>query len=568
MKQNDIELLREETKQLRVLYVEDDEITRMQFNPLFEMLFKELTTAVDGIDALEKYETTEYDLVITDINMPRMDGIELSKKIREIKPAQKIIIVSAHDTSDFLLAAIGSNVDSFILKPIETEQLYASLYKVAFAIKSERIHTNYYKMLEENVAKKTKLLAQQVVTDDLTGLPNRKALMQYLEQEGKCICALLNIDNFKMINVAYGYKHGDVFIKCTANFLREATLPYPFIKLYYLGVDEFALVFEKSELSKVYEFIMNLSQQIGSSLMCVDPFTIKTSASIAITMEGKDFLRNAHIALREARMRGRSRIEVYHHESPTELMQIKIKNVLPLLKQAVDKKRIIPYFQPIVDVRTQEILKYEALARMIDDKGAVFPPANFIDVAELTGMIPEITRLMIDQTLKILQNNHFHVSLNISESDLNDSGFIDFMMEKVSRYDIDPSRVVLEVLENVSVDAVTNSIEQIEKLQKRGFKISIDDFGTQNSNFGRVHGMNVDFIKIDGSFIRDIDTNPKSYSVVKSITEFAHSIDAKVIAEFVHSKNVFDIVSELGIEYAQGHYIAEAKDIVEMYGRG
>ncbi len=172
-------------------------------------------------------------------------------------------------------------------------------------------------------------------------------------------------------------------------------------------------------------------------------------------------------------------------------------------------------------------------------------------------MIPDITRIMIDKSFKAFANNAYEFSINISEFDLNDGYLRKYFQEKLQQYNIDASRVVIEVLEGISAIGAKNSLEQLLELKADGFAIAIDDFGVQNSNFERVHSMQVDFIKIDGSFIKNIYKDPKSYNVVKTITDFGKSIGAKIIAEYVHSKEVQDIVVALGIDYSQGYYFSE-----------
>jgi EAL domain-containing protein (putative c-di-GMP-specific phosphodiesterase class I) len=172
-------------------------------------------------------------------------------------------------------------------------------------------------------------------------------------------------------------------------------------------------------------------------------------------------------------------------------------------------------------------------------------------------MLPDITRIMIDKSFQAFHDNMYQFSINISEFDLNDGYLRTYLFDKCKEYEINSSRVVLEVLEGVSVIGAKNALEQLMELKEDGFIIAIDDFGVQNSNFERVHAMNVDYIKIDGSFIKDIDKDTKSYNVVKMINEFGKSIDAKIIAEYVHSKEVQEIVTALGIEYSQGYYFAK-----------
>ncbi len=150
-------------------------------------------------------------------------------------------------------------------------------------------------------------------------------------------------------------------------------------------------------------------------------------------------------------------------------------------------------------------------------------------------------------------------SINIADYDLREGFLIPFLEQKISRYGINPQNVILEILESISVQDTKEAIEQIGELKKMGFRLAIDDFGTESSNFSRLLDLDVDFIKVDGSFIKRLDSDKNSQKITESIVSFAKSIGAEVIAEFVHSKEVYEKVKEYGIDYAQGYYIGEPK---------
>ena len=548
--------LKDLTKKLSVLYVEDEKESREQISDIFSLLFESLDTAFDGEDALEKYNMKEYDIVITDINMPRMNGIELTKRIKTLHPAQNIIIISAHNDSDYLLQAINLGVDNFIIKPVQMQQLTQVLTKVANLIYSQKITQRYHEELEKELEEKTAKLSKQLITDELTGLLNRNALVNLSNKRHTIrTMMLLSIDNFDNINIAYGYDNGDILLKEVANFLKLKVEKET--KLYRVNSNEFAIVsFEKS-LEEMRKFAQKLQEDVLQHKITFNELTIKISITIAITEGEGCLLKNAHIALKEAQQIGKNRINIYSKNSPLELLQLKIQEYMPKLRKIIAKKYIVPYFQPIINNKTSQIEKYECLARIVDDDGDVQTPLNFIDIAEMTGMIPDITRIMIDKSFQVFQNNSYEFSINISEYDLNDGYLASYLQEKLLQYNIDASRVVLEVLEGISAIGAKNSLEQLMNLKDKGFAIAIDDFGVQNSNFERVHAMQVDFIKIDGSFIKNISNNEKSYTVAKTISEFGKSIGAKIIAEYVHSKEVQDIVLELGIDYSQGYYFSK-----------
>jgi len=543
------------TKNLNILYVEDEENSREQLCEIFHLLFNSTDTAFDGEDAFEKFNQKEYDILITDINMPRMGGLELIRKVKIENPQQNIIIISAHNNPHYLIEAIDLGVDNFIMKPLRIEQLNHALEKVAHIIYSHKLMERYSQNLEEEVEEKTARLAHQYITDELTGLLNRNALLKKFNHNEDKIMLLMSIDNFDNINITYGYERGDIVLQEIAKILLSH-IPNN-SKLYRISSNEFALVSSAYDMQTMQSFAKQIQSRILEHEILIEEFTIKVSVTIALAEGNKNLLKNANIALKEAQKLGHNRINTYHKNSSIELLQFRIQEYMPKLRRIIANKYIVPYFQPIINNQTGKIEKYECLARILDDNNQVQSPLEFLDIAELTGMLPELTRIMIDKSFKVFQNHSYEFSINISEYDLNDGYLREYLAKKLKQYNIKASQVVLEVLEGISAIGAKNGLEQLLNLKEDGFSIAIDDFGVQHSNFERVHLMQVDYLKIDGSFIKNIHTDTKSYHVAKTISSFGKSIGAKVIAEYVHCQEVQDVILELGIDYSQGFYFSE-----------
>lgn len=548
--------LNKQMKNFTLLFVEDDEESRVQLTQLFSIFFKEITTAIDGQDGWKKYQDGTYDVVVTDINMPRMNGIKLSEKIKKHNSEQKIIIISAYDTSEYLVPAIQLGVDGFIMKPVEREQMMDVFQKIGFAIQTEMIAKNYYKALESEVKNKTLELQTLAVTDELTGLFNRTKFNQALREEDEKLLYLVNIDNFDNINISYGYHNGDIILKKIAQFFQQ-NIP-PFALLFRLGHDEFAIISPRSDLTETQAYAQQLKEKIAACPIEHEGITIRFTATIAIAQGASDLLKNAHIALKETRQLGRNRIHAYQNNSSFEAYQKEIQRHIPILFDAINGDNIVPYYQPIINNTTQRIEKYEALARIILEN-EVIRPDYFIKAAELSGMLPIITRIMIEKSFYYFKDQPYEFSINIGEQDLNESYLVEFLTKTTQKYQINPNRVVIEVLEGISAFATEQNLNQLNEIKSLGFQLAIDDFGTQNSNFERVHRLDVDYIKIDGSFIKNMDSDINSYKIAQNITSFAKSMGAKVIAEFVHNESIYNKVMELGIDYTQGYYTGEPK---------
>ena len=223
---------------------------------------------------------------------------------------------------------------------------------------------------------------------------------------------------------------------------------------------------------------------------------------------------------------------------------------------ALKSGRVVPYYQPILNNESGAIEKYETLVRLVDNQGNVILPGIFLDAARESGLMNNITMAVINKSFADFRDCDFEFSINISEECLQDRRIINYLLNRCERYEIPMNRVLLEVLEGINTSQ-GKVLEHIRELHSKGFKIAIDDFGAANSNFGRLIDLKAEYIKIDGNFVRNIDTDERSYKIVDSIAKFAKSIDAKSIAEFVHSEKVYRIVCELGVDYSQGFLFGE-----------
>ena len=228
------------------------------------------------------------------------------------------------------------------------------------------------------------------------------------------------------------------------------------------------------------------------------------------------------------------------------------------LHNALNEDNIIPFFQGILDNKTKKISKFECLAR-IRIGSEIITPYQFLEPAKLSGLLPEITKVMIDKSFKVMQMNDYTFSINITEDDLSRKYLLKYITQKSTEYHISPSRVILEILEGISANAKQSHLQQLKELKNAGYSIAIDDFGTEYSNFERVLDLEIDFLKIDAKYIKDIDTNKKSYEITRAIAFFAHNANIPCIAEFVHNQAVQDIVEELDIEYSQGYLYSQPK---------
>ena len=256
---------------------------------------------------------------------------------------------------------------------------------------------------------------------------------------------------------------------------------------------------------------------------------------------------------------------MYYREKSLDSNFIKFNSLLYEAIYKEDGVKLIPYFQGIHDNKTNEIYKYEALARL-QGENEIYSPYFFIRVAQSSGFIHAITKIMIEKSFKYLATlpQHIELSINITEHDLATKQLKEILIESLQKYNLKAERITLEILEGITSNGTKNNIKQLNKLKELGFKLAIDDFGVEYSNFERLTEIDIDFIKIDGKYIKSIDKNPKSLQITKAICNFAHAMDIKVIAEFVEDESIQEIISQLGIEYSQGYHFSKPQPTITL----
>jgi PAS domain S-box-containing protein/diguanylate cyclase (GGDEF)-like protein len=402
--------------------------------------------------------------------------------------------------------------------------------------------------------KKTqKQIEDMAYKDSLTGLCNKTHLEQLLKTDKEKTLLLLNVNNFSYINTAYGFEVGDQLLIKLANILKNNFNTNSTCRI---NSDEFALLFYedidiKHTTSDIQDYFYNKE-------IVIDNITLNVSFTYGAA-HGKDkLLRNCALALKQAKESGKNNLYIFNQDADSIGHSQRESFIASnnILHNALNEGRVIPYFQGIRNNTTKEIIKYEVLAR-IENDGEIISPYIFLEPARLSGLLPEITKAMIDKSFEFMASNNNTFSINITEDDLSKNYLLEYLNDKELEYGIESSRVILEILEGVSANGKKNHVRQLTQLKDRGYSIAIDDFGSEYSNFERVLDLDIDFLKIDAKYIKDIHKNSKSYEVTRAIVFFAKNANIPCIAEFVHSAEVQRIVEDLGIEYSQGFHFSE-----------
>ena len=402
---------------------------------------------------------------------------------------------------------------------------------------------------------KTEELEKTLRTDIITNEGTRFKLIEDIKKSNVPFLALLDINSFGEINDFYGHSVGDEVLKIVVKNIKKV-IPSSY-NLYRIYSDEFAILADNENKERFIEIVKFVNEFISSRPLEINKKELYIQLSYSISFEDKDNIKKtANIIKRYAKKNK----DIFIYDKDLGLEEVYEKNILWTLnlKKAFVNDNIIPYFQPIYNLQTNRIEKYESLVRLRDEDGKIISPFYFLDIAKKSKQYVKLTKKMIIKTFDYFKDKDYECSINLSLEDIKRVDISSFILEKLKEYGIAP-KVVFEIVESEGIDNFELINKFIDEVKKLGCKIAIDDFGTGYSNFNYLMKLNADYIKIDGSLIKDIVTNKNSQEIVKIIIDFSKKQGFKTIAEFVSSKEIFDKVKEFGIDYVQGYFIGEPK---------
>lgn len=392
--------------------------------------------------------------------------------------------------------------------------------------------------------------------ENVLDLPGRKMLFESVEQCLDPHLAILNICGFRDINTLHGQAFGDSVLQHLCFKIKTALTQC--FQLFYLQGDEFALLCCET-LS--YDDFLQKCDTLLTRLN--DEGLIIAGKHYAITLRmgianGNDYTYNrAEIALEEARKSHKALVVYDDNEGFSKKLQGDIA-WNETLRDALVHNRFTVFLQEIVPLNdTAERKKYEVLIRLIDRNGTIIAPFHFLDLAKRMHVYHQLTRFVIQEAIQAALELHCDVSINLAKEDILNVEIASFLLSTLHHYPMLKKRITIELLESEGIENSPEVKAFLQTARAEGCLLAIDDFGSGYSNFEYLLQLQVDFIKIDGSLIKNIDTDSNAYETVKAIVTFAKSLGIQVVAEFVHKHEVLTRVKELGIDFAQGYYLHE-----------
>ncbi|MES9942496.1 MAG: EAL domain-containing protein [Candidatus Thiodiazotropha sp. 6PLUC1] len=411
-------------------------------------------------------------------------------------------------------------------------------------------------------------LEYQANHDDLTGLFNRRAfevglqkILDDLRTGGQAKCLLyIDLDQFKLVNDTCGHSAGDKLLQEITAIMRQS-MSNGFLAR--LGGDEFGLILEGDE-EQAYRQATKLIDAIHAHQYSYEGHHFQLGASVGM-VNITDALRNidelliaADQACYAAKDRGRNRIEIYRDND--EYFRAQRAQFLSVeeINNALREQRFVLYYQRIVPLQKGLPEHAEILLRMRDNQGQILTPDRFIPAAERFNLMPEIDRWVISNTcrhLKEIKGGQFQdtcFAINLSGLSLSSDDLAEFVISQFDEYQIDPKCISFEITETATMDRLDKAKYFIRMMRNLGVKVALDDFGTGLSSFAYLRELEVDFLKIDALFVRNLDSDERDLAVVRSIMEVAKVHGMQTIAEFVHNMAISKILEEVGVDYAQG----------------
>jgi diguanylate cyclase (GGDEF)-like protein len=592
----------------RLLIVDDVADNRAILTRRFQRRGFEIVEADCGAEALRLIGEQTFDCVLLDVMMPGMDGTEALRRIREKFAASllPVIMVTAKSQSEDVVEALKLGANDYVTKPVDFSVALARVNSQIDRRRAELelLETNKSLLSEKSdlqqriVERSAKLLqakveieqavARRTASEDritylahhdmLTGLPNRfafdgklKASQQFAEESHSQISLLfIDLDGFKNVNDTLGHGIGDKLLKQVADRLREVAGEKDFCAR--LGGDEFAIIHvSKDALNTAVQLAEKIIATLsGAHDLDASQVFIGASVGIATLSAGdKDtsvLLRRADLAMYRAKAEGRGTYRVFEPEMAV-LAELRRKFETDM-REATENGAFELYYQPIVDLKSGKVMGLEALMRWSHGTRGSVSPAEFIPLAEETGLIVQLGEWAIRRACADAAKwpGNLRVAVNLSPVQFRDTNLPTVVVDALSSSGLPANRLELEITEGVMLGNNMQNVLTLEKLRDLGVRISIDDFGTGFSGLGYLRAFPFDKVKLDQSFVREMDSNLESMAIIRASIGLGSNLGMCITAEGVESLDQCDELLKEGCTEVQGFLFGQARPNSDVVG--
>ena len=453
-------------------------------------------------------------------------------------------------------------------------------------IKNERGHSIGTVIVFRDVTGRRKMehqLTYQATHDELTGLMNRTTFKARLEHGLSVISRhgheytllYIDLDQFKVINDTCGHGAGDELLQRLSGVLKLAVRDTD--SLSRLGGDEFGILLEQCGEERALDVAKSLLQAVNSFKFDWEGnrFDIGCSIGLVPVVESsslEELMSTADMACYMAKENGRNRIHVFEPDDSELANRHGEMQWISVIQKAMDEHRIKLFVQPIVSLSSEETSHYEVLIRMEDEAGDLIPPGVFIPAAERYNLMPAVDRMVIQKLCRFYSKHKLgtlpstpHFAINLSGNTFTDSAISSYIEKQLQRYEVPAHCITFEVTETAAISHLGVAVDLISSLKQLGCKFSLDDFGSGLSSFGYLKNLPVDYLKIDGIFVRNMVDDSIDQAMVEAIHKVGHVMGIKTIAEFVENDAILDCLKKIGVDYAQGYGVGRPAPIEQVF---
>jgi diguanylate cyclase (GGDEF)-like protein len=579
----------------RILVVDDMADNRAILLRRFQRHGFEVAEADSGLKALDLIDSQEFDLVLLDVMMPGIDGVETLKRIRHRKSASilPVIMVTAKTESENIVESLGSGANDYITKPVDfavalarantqigrrRAELKAIAAAEALTTANDNLEKNVadrtallmglYQKLKEEMADREKSDARSLYLayhDSLTGLGNRLLFKDQLERALTDVCATTNpvavlfvdLDGFKGVNDTLGHSIGDQLLKSIAIRIRDILPENSCLARF--GGDEFAIFQTSAEQpSAAVHLAEEIIKVVGRPSFAEGcDVTISASVGIAVAnadgMSAENLLKSADIAMYGAKASGPG---TYRMFDPQMEAIVQARTSLEReMRNGIVENQFRVFYQPLVNLRTQKVAGFEALMRWEHPERGLVSPAEFIPLAEDTGLIVRLGEWAMREACSEAMNwpTEISVSVNLSAVQFLKGDLVATVVNALASSGLAASRLELEITESIMLESTDHNMRILDQLHELGVRIAMDDFGTGYSSIGYLRSFKFDKLKIDRSFVKDLLADEKSLAIVRAIVGLGSSFGITTTAEGVETEDQRMCLSQEGCTEVQGY---------------
>ena len=539
----------------------------------------QLHYANSGRAALEQLSFYDPDLILLDVMMPDMDGIEVCQILKADPQWQRIpiIMATALTQKQDLARCLAAGADDFISKPLNSIELAARVQSMLRIRHQQQQLETFNAQLEAKVQERTAALNRLVMEDSLTGLPSRTGLLRALTaklEAGETALVLVYIDchHFQLIRNSLGYEVSDQLLQAIAQRLQQHLQADDLLAR--LGEDIFCVVRSGVETFTEAELLMQTLQASFEAAFTVGDLDIYVSTCMGVALEkslqrsADDLLQAANTAVYHAKHRGRGTVQNFDPAMHTAIFsRLTLENDL---QRALERREFITHYQPIINLDNGQIVGMEALIRWQHPERGMVSPGEFIPCMEATGLIVPVGLVVLEQACEQLRAWHdmgygyLTMSVNLSVRQFSCPTLITDINQVFAKTGVDPTCLKLEITESAIMDNPKTAIAITQELRAQGLQISIDDFGTGYSSLGYLHRFPVDVLKIDRSFVNQIQADHPETAIVDIILALSRTLKISTIAEGIETPYQLAELKRLGCSYGQGYLFSRPLPATEI----